>query len=57
MSSVHFVSRLELAAQKDAVRWARRHTRDVLRIWRIHPDHTETVALVVSELVTNAGAP
>ncbi|EGX61356.1 putative regulator [Streptomyces zinciresistens K42] len=54
MTPEHFVSRLELAAQKDAVRWARRHARDVLSIWRVHPDHIETAALVVSELVTNA---
>ncbi|MBK3640463.1 ATP-binding protein [Streptomyces sp. MBT33] len=54
MTPEHFVSRLELAAQKDAVRWARRHARDVMSVWRVHPDHTEAVALVVSELVTNA---
>ncbi|QKZ22862.1 ATP-binding protein [Streptomyces chartreusis] len=54
MNPEHFVSRLELAAQKDAVRWARRHARDVLSVWRVQPDHVETAALVVSELVTNA---
>ena len=54
MAPEHFVSRLELAAQKEAVRWARRHARDVMSVWRVHPDHIETAALVVSELVTNA---
>ncbi|MDV7219163.1 ATP-binding protein [Streptomyces prunicolor] len=54
MPQEHFVSRLELAAQEDAVRWARRHTRDVLSLWRVTGDHTSTAALVVSELVTNA---
>ncbi|WP_019059802.1 ATP-binding protein [Streptomyces prunicolor] len=54
MPPEHFVSRLELAAQKDAVRWARRHANDVLSAWRVSSDHTETTALIVSELVTNA---
>lgn len=54
MPSEHFVSRLELAAQKDAVRWARRHATDVLSAWRVSSDHIDTAALVVSELVTNA---
>ncbi|MEU3187438.1 ATP-binding protein [Streptomyces sp. NPDC006923] len=54
MTPQHFVSRLELAAQKDAVRWARRHARDVLSIWRVPSDHIETATLVVSELVTNS---
>lgn len=54
MTPEHFVSRLELAAQTDAVRWARRHARDVLSAWRVHPDSIETTALAVSELVTNA---
>ncbi|MFJ3896846.1 ATP-binding protein [Streptomyces sp. NPDC090083] len=54
MNPEHFISRLELAAQPDAVRWARRHARDVLSLWHVSPDHIETAALVVSELVTNS---
>ncbi|MBK6017012.1 ATP-binding protein [Streptomyces sp. MBT53] len=54
MPPEHFVSRLELAAQADAVRWARRHGRDVLSAWRVPDNHVETTTLVVSELVTNA---
>ncbi|KPI28074.1 putative anti-sigma regulatory factor, serine/threonine protein kinase [Actinobacteria bacterium OK074] len=54
MNAEHFVSRLELAAQEDAVRWARRHTVDVLSAWQVAEDHVDTAALVVSELVTNA---
>lgn len=54
MAPEHFVSRLELAAQTDAVRWARRHTRDVLSAWRVPTDHVDATILVVSELVTNA---
>jgi anti-sigma regulatory factor (Ser/Thr protein kinase) len=54
MSPEHFVSRLELAAQADAVRWARRHGRDVFSAWRVPDDHVETATLVISELVTNA---
>lgn len=48
------VSRLELAAQPDAVRWARRHARDVLNAWRVPSDDVDSAALAVSELVTNA---
>ncbi|MFK4107300.1 ATP-binding protein [Streptomyces sp. NPDC002176] len=48
------VSRLELAAQPDAVRWARRHARDVLNAWRVSSDDVDSAALAVSELVTNA---
>ncbi|MFJ8489450.1 ATP-binding protein [Streptomyces sp. NPDC094038] len=54
MAPEHFVSRLELAAQKDAVRWARRHASDVLNAWCVQTNHLDTAALVVSELVTNA---
>ncbi|MFE3858439.1 ATP-binding protein [Streptomyces griseorubiginosus] len=54
MSPEPFTSRLELAAQTDAVRWARRHTRDVLRAWQVPSDHVDIAALAVSELVTNA---
>lgn len=48
------VSRLELAAQPDAVRWARHHARDVLNAWRVPDDAIDSAALAVSELVTNA---
>ncbi|MFJ6985042.1 MULTISPECIES: ATP-binding protein [unclassified Streptomyces] len=54
MNPEHFISRLELAAQPEAVRWARRHGRDVLRAWHVPDDHVDTTTLVVSELVTNA---
>ncbi|WP_434595684.1 ATP-binding protein [Streptomyces sp. A5-4] len=54
MSTEHLVSRLELAAQADAVRWARSHTCDALRSWGIGEDHIDTARLAVSELVTNA---
>ncbi|WP_067068822.1 ATP-binding protein [Carbonactinospora thermoautotrophica] len=48
------VSYLELAGLPSAVRWARRHTRDVLSAWGIERNAVETVELLVSELVTNA---
>lgn len=54
MPQERITSRLELAAQADAVRWARRHTRDVLNAWRVTQEHIDTVQLAVSELVTNA---
>ncbi|MEU3198801.1 ATP-binding protein [Streptomyces sp. NPDC006996] len=54
MSSRRLVSRLELAAQRDASYWARRHTRDVLGAWGLVPERIDTVELCVSELVTNA---
>lgn len=54
MSPEPFTSRLELTAQTDAVRWARRHTRDVLSAWQVPSNHVDTAALAVSELVTNA---
>ncbi|MFJ8252972.1 ATP-binding protein [Streptomyces sp. NPDC094466] len=54
MNEEHFVSRLELAAQADAVRWARRHARDVLSVWRVSSERADTATLAVSELVTNA---
>ncbi|ELP66141.1 ATP-binding protein [Streptomyces turgidiscabies] len=54
MTLERFVSQLELAAQSQAVRWARRHTRDVLSAWSVPGDHIDATALAVSELVTNA---
>ncbi|MGW1863992.1 ATP-binding protein [Streptomyces sp. cg40] len=54
MNSERFVSHLELAAQSEAVRWARRHTRDVLSAWSVPGDDIDATALAVSELVTNA---
>ncbi|MFG2848509.1 ATP-binding protein [Kitasatospora sp. NPDC048296] len=47
-------SQLALADTPNAVAWARRHTADVLRSWRVPPDTIETAKLIVSELVTNA---
>lgn len=52
--TAELVSKLELAAQPDAVRWARRHTRDVMNAWRVPSDRVDTAELAVSELVTNA---
>uniref|UniRef100_A0AAU2ADA1 ATP-binding protein n=1 Tax=Streptomyces sp. NBC_00093 TaxID=2975649 RepID=A0AAU2ADA1_9ACTN len=49
-----YTSVLELAAQADAVRWGRRHTRDVLCAWRLPDDRIDDAQLAVSELVTNA---
>ena len=49
-----YTSTLELAAQTEAVRWARSHTRDVLHAWQLPDEHIDTAQLVVSELVTNA---
>ena len=54
MNGNPYTSELELAAQADAVRWARRHTRDVLNAWNVGQDHIDTAQLAVSELVTNA---
>ena len=48
------VSLLGLAPLPSAPSWARRHTRAVLRSWRIWAETTETAELLVSELVTNA---
>lgn len=47
---------LELAAQPDAVPWARRHTRDVLRQWGVSGPPADDTELAVAELVTNAVA-
>ncbi|MHB9863882.1 ATP-binding protein [Streptomyces sp. YIM S03343] len=54
MPNERITSRLELAAQADAVRWARRHTRDVLSAWRVNQEQIDNAQLAVSELVTNA---
>ncbi|OEJ41241.1 hypothetical protein AR457_09970 [Streptomyces agglomeratus] len=48
------LSRLALADTPNAAAWARRHTVDVLRHWRVPPDAIETARLIVSELTTNA---
>jgi anti-sigma regulatory factor (Ser/Thr protein kinase) len=48
------VSRLELVAQLDAPSHARRHVRDVLRVWRIPTSCGDDAELCVSELVGNA---
>ncbi|MEV4560629.1 ATP-binding protein [Kitasatospora sp. NPDC049285] len=47
-------SYLLLADTPNAVGWARRHTRDMLTRWRMPPDLTDKVLVVVSELATNA---
>lgn len=44
---------IRLPGQPDSVRRARMFTRTTLQDWRL-PEHFDTVALVVSELVTNA---
>ncbi|WP_234531672.1 ATP-binding protein [Streptomyces shenzhenensis] len=54
MNASPYTSELELAAQADAVRWGRRHTRDVLSAWRLPDDRIDDAQLAVSELVTNA---
>lgn len=43
-----------LADTPNAVGWARKHTRDVLRCWQAPPDLIDAALLVVSELATNA---
>lgn len=47
-------SRLELACEDTAVRWARAHARDVFKNWAIPDDTADMAVLVISELVTNA---
>ncbi|WP_246143222.1 ATP-binding protein [Actinacidiphila oryziradicis] len=47
-------SRLELACEPNAVAWARHHTTDVLRRWRLPSEVIEVARLLVSELSTNA---
>ncbi|WP_329581368.1 ATP-binding protein [Kitasatospora sp. NBC_01250] len=55
MSQGHsYVSHLTLADTPNAVPWARRHTADILRRWRIPDAIIETTNLIVSELTTNA---
>ncbi len=54
MNANPYTSELELAAQADAVRWGRRHTRDVLSAWRLPDDRIDDAQLAVSELFTNA---
>ena len=49
-----YTSTLELTAQVHAARWARSHTRTVLRAWQLPEERVDTAQLVVSELVTNA---
>ncbi|WP_374117153.1 ATP-binding protein [Streptomyces sp. RKAG293] len=47
-------SRLELACEDTAARWARAHARDVLGKWAIPEEAANDALLVISELVTNA---
>lgn len=49
-----YTSTLELTAEVHAARWARSHTRTVLRAWQLSDERIDTAQLVVSELVTNA---
>ena len=49
-----FHSRLDLASQPSAVRWARLHAQDVLTAWQVPPGTADDALLIVSELVTNA---
>lgn len=52
--STRFHSRLDLAAEPSAPRWARLHAQDVLTRWEIGSAAADDALLVVSELVTNA---
>jgi anti-sigma regulatory factor (Ser/Thr protein kinase) len=45
---------IELPALPVSTYWARRHAHAALSAWRIPADTTDTVLLLVSELVTNA---
>jgi hypothetical protein len=49
-----YISHLTLADTPNAAPWARRHTADILRHWRIPSAVIETANLIVSELATNA---
>jgi len=49
-----FHSRLELASQPSAVRWARLHAQDVFAAWEVPAGVAGDALLVVSELVANA---
>jgi hypothetical protein len=48
---------LELGALPSAVPCARLHTRQLLWEWGLAADLADTAELLVSEIVTNAGAP
>ncbi|MCE7078649.1 ATP-binding protein [Streptomyces sp. ST2-7A] len=54
MNGERLVSRLELAGQRDAATWARRHCRSLLGSRGLVAERIDTVELCVSELVTNA---
>ena len=47
-------SRLELACEPSATRYAVGHAKDVLRRWQVPRDVTGDAVLVVDELITNA---
>jgi anti-sigma regulatory factor (Ser/Thr protein kinase) len=49
-----FHSRLELASEPSAVRWARLHAQGVFATWEVPAGAAGDALLVVSELVTNA---
>lgn len=48
------VSSLDLAARAEAAPWARRHVRDVLRVWQVAAEQIDMTELAVCELVSNA---
>lgn len=54
IGSSPFHSRLDLASEPSAARWARFHARDVFTTWQIPPAAADDALLIVSELVTNA---
>jgi anti-sigma regulatory factor (Ser/Thr protein kinase) len=54
IESSRFHSRLDLALQPSAARWARLHARDVFTTWQIPPTAADDALLVACELVTNA---
>jgi serine/threonine-protein kinase RsbW len=47
-------SRLDLACEEAAVRFARAHARDAFAKWDVPEDTADSAVLIVSELVTNA---
>lgn len=53
-SDYHQSSRLDLACEPSAARWARAHARNLLPAWRVPEDVIGDAQTVISELVTNA---
>jgi hypothetical protein len=50
-------AQIDLAATAVTPSWARQFARAVLGAWQLAPDLTDTAVLLVSELISNAGAP